>query len=187
MREKHLTEKEIFLFLEDNLKKEERGKIEEHLNHCPVCQKEIKEMIEIEESLKKPILIEPPRILLNNIMENLTVNKKIKFEELFISLFIAFSSIMAILLYLISTKGINTLINLIFRKVNIAFFIKNGVSNFNEMLHVIKKLFFILLESPIIRINNHPDTFKIVEFAILTIILLGISIWKKDVVLKRRK
>ncbi len=187
MREKHLTEEEIFLFLEDKLVKGEREKIEKHLNHCPVCQKQLKEIVEIEESLKNPILIEPPESLLNNIMESLMVKKKIKLEELFISLFIAFSSIAAILFYLISTKGINTIINLIFKKVNIAFFIKNGVSNFNEMLHVIKKLLFIVLESPIIKLNNHFNTFRIAEFTILTIILLGISIWKKDIILKRRK
>ncbi len=185
MSEKHLTEEELFLFVEDEIKREEYKRIKEHLRECKLCQRRLEKAKIIEESLSSPPLLEPPPTLLSNIMAKIS-KRKIKFEELFISLFIGFLGIFATLFYLVYTKGIDFVIQMILRKVNFSFFLKNGISNFSELISIIKKVFEIIVNAPINHLN-HIIYFRILTFAFLTLVFIVISIWKKEIVFKRKK
>ena len=186
MKNKHLTEEELIFFLDNELDNKERKIVEEHIKECSICQNKLNEIKAIEESLKSPVLLEPPPNLVSNIMERLMVRKGMRVEELFISLFVAFSSISAILVYLIYTKGIKTLVNIFFKKADLSYFIKNGESNFKEILFVIKKLIHIILVTPISKLSDYISTFRIAEFILLTIVLIAVGLWKKEVLLKRK-
>ncbi len=186
MKEKHLNEEEISLFLENDIDEKRANEIKEHLKYCEECKAKMLEIKKVEEILSEPPLLEPPPSLLNTIMEKVA-RKRIKLEELFISIFIGFLGLFATLFYLIYTKGTNFVINMLIKKINITFFIKNGISNFGELLSVMKKLFYIILKLPTKNITPNLLYLRIAEIIILTIVLIGISLWKKDVVLKKRK
>ncbi len=186
MKRKHLNEDEILLFLENAIDERRAKEIKEHIKSCEECKLKMLEIKKVEEALNKPLLLEPPPSLLTNIMEKVT-RKKIKLEELFISIFIGFLGLIATLFYLIYTKGTNFVINMLIKKINLTFFIKNGISNFGELLSVMKKLFYIIINLPTKNITQNLLYLRIAEIILLTIVLIGISLWKKDVVLKKRK
>ena len=143
MKDKHISDEEILLYIEDDISIENRIEFEQHLKKCSQCRAKLKEYEILEDTLKKPALYEPPADLLNNIM-NTVLNKKLSFEEIFIGLFIGFSGLAAVLSFILYRYGFQFFYNLPLMKINITSLIKTGINNLNELLYVLKKLYLIV-------------------------------------------
>jgi predicted anti-sigma-YlaC factor YlaD len=182
MRDKHLTDEEIILYIDNELTIDDRIGVDEHLKKCSVCKTKLKEYKEMEKYLREPVLYAPPVNLLNSIMEKVW-EKKLSFEEVFIGLMVTFSGIVAILGFIIYRYGFEFFYNIPFMKVSLPTLIKTGINNLYELFYVLKKIYF-MIDIGFLRKIIIPKHGLAV---LLLFILIIISYIKRDIIIKGRK
>ncbi len=182
MRNKHMTDEEIVLYIDNGISIENRIRIDEHLKKCSVCKAKMKEYQEIEKHLKEPILYAPPVDLLNNIKQKIW-EKKLSFEEVFIGFMVTFSGIAAILAFIIYRYGFEFFYNIPFMKLSLPSLIKTGINNLYELFYVLKKIYF-MIDAGFLRKIIIP---RYGLSMLLLFILIVISYLKRDIIIKGRK